>query len=172
MTTKFKQLAKDYWLSVVMVGTLLFVLVGVGMQIPDAIEATKERTVAIGDTATTTATTTEPVVTYQRYDEYYTNESRIIRYVARMETYKDTPEWKDDKYVKKVLDSTKDINVDAMRQHFIDRNIMTGAEFDTAFQNVVDLGHISLQNKKVKAKNSIYTAYDDLVAQRAIVEGL
>lgn len=66
-------------------------------------------------------------------------EHRIVRYVVKMWRNRANSAWLADKNIKKVLSNGKLVK-NIVRQHFIDRGILTGEEFDTAIQRGVSAG--------------------------------
>lgn len=68
--------------------------------------------------------------------EILSPEHRIIRYVVKMWRNRANSEWLADKNIKKVMSNGKLVK-NIVRQHFIDRGILTGAEFDSAIQRGV-----------------------------------
>jgi len=74
-------------------------------------------------------------------------EHRIIRYVVKMWRNRANSAWLADVNVKKVL-SNGALVKNVVRQHFIDRGILTAEEFDTAIQRGVTAGVLTADLKE------------------------
>lgn len=74
-------------------------------------------------------------------------EHRIIQYVVKMWRNRNNPVWTDDANVKKVLNEGN-LDVAKVRQHFVDRGIVTAAEFNTAVQRGVTAGVLTADLKE------------------------
>lgn len=74
-------------------------------------------------------------------------EHRIIRYVVKMWRNRNNPVWTGDVNVKKVLTSGN-LDIAKVRNHFVERGIVTAAEFNTAVQRGVTAGVLTADLKK------------------------
>lgn len=72
---------------------------------------------------------------------------RIIRYVVKMWRNRDNPAWTGNVNVKKVLTSGN-LDVAKVRQHFVDRGIVTADEFNAAVQRGVKARVLTADLKK------------------------
>lgn len=74
-------------------------------------------------------------------------EHRIIRYVVKMWRNRNNPIWTGDVNVKKVLTSGS-LDIAKVRQHFVERGIVTATEFNTAVQRGVTAGVLTADLKE------------------------
>ena len=73
---------------------------------------------------------------------------RIIRYVGKMAANDTNPDWQNDPIVQSIKSGGK-TDITKVRQHFIDRNIVTGAEFDQAVADAEAEGLINGPNMNI-----------------------
>lgn len=83
--------------------------------------------------------------------EIFSPEHRIIRYVVKMWRNRNNSDWDADKFVQFVRDGNKQLIKDKVKQHFINRNLMTAEEFDAAIQRGINAGVLTADLRETGA---------------------
>lgn len=93
-------------------------------------------------------------------------EHRIIRYVVKMWRNRNNPAWTNDVNVKKVLTSGN-LDVAKIRNHFVDRGIVTATEFNDAIQRGVQAGVLT---NDLKSVGQTLLDVNDIIEARVLAE--
>lgn len=87
---------------------------------------------------------------------YTSNEGILIRYFAKQELYKDR--FADNPHVQRVKNKDGTFNVEAVRSLFIERGIMTGADFDAAYAAIKSGSYVDSTDKATQKGITSYEA--------------
>lgn len=96
-------------------------------------------------------------------------EHRIIRYIVKMWRNRNDTEWNKNRFVQRIKDGDGGVNVRKIRDLFVERNICTADEFDTAIARGVNAGILS---NDLRSVGKTLLDVNDLIEERVLAEGL